>query len=270
MTDSLFSLGLDYSLVGMTDYCIVPEGASTQAIPLGGPKDVDVEALLRLKPDLVLANQEENSRQVVEALQNAGIPVWLTFPKTVNDAVDILWNLVEIYRCNEPIERLQTLDIALGWERAAGVDRPLKRYFCPIWIETGEQDRNTFMTFNDETYCGDLLHLLGGENVFGGRQRRYPFLANFGEVDAEEPGDRDTRYPWVTAQNICDADPEMLIFPTEPYPFDMETVQSFCQMYPDLQAVRKGKVNLVDGRLVTWYGTRLAQALAELPALFMD
>ena len=73
MTESMFSLGFDQALVGITDYCIYPEGALQHLPRLGGPKNPDLSRILNLHPDLVLANQEENTPQTVHGLEAAGI-----------------------------------------------------------------------------------------------------------------------------------------------------------------------------------------------------
>jgi ABC-type Fe3+-hydroxamate transport system substrate-binding protein len=266
----MITFGLGDALVGITDYCPTPEGNENTPVRLGGPKDTDIAALMALRPDLVIANQEENPRAIVEAIREGGIPLWLTFPKSVAQAVESLWDLLRIFRCEDQVVRLQTLEIALGWERAAGADRTPRRYFAPIWVDQTHDGQGCWMTFNDQTYAGDLLRLVGGENAFAHRQRLYPKEANFGGCPPEDPGDRDTRYPWVSGQDIREANPEVLIFPTEPYPFDVDAVDQFCQSFPDLPAVQANRVVLVDGKLITWHGIRLAQSLAELPTLFMQ
>ena len=83
MTESLFDLGLGDVVVGITDYCIYPAELLKNLPRVGGTKDVSEDEILDLKPDFVIANQEENSRQLVEKLEAAGIRVWVTFPKSV-------------------------------------------------------------------------------------------------------------------------------------------------------------------------------------------
>lgn len=85
LTESLFELNLGGRVVGVTDYCIYPESA--KALPkVGGTKNPDLEKIKALQPDLVMLNSEENRREDAEALQAAGIPIWVTQPETVRDA----------------------------------------------------------------------------------------------------------------------------------------------------------------------------------------
>src|SRR5437879_2886394 len=91
-SDTLNVFTLGSTILGRTRYCDAPE-----AIPLvGGTKDVDVEAVARLEPDLILANQEENSRQHLEKLAQLGLPVFVSFPRTVTEGLSHLARLARI------------------------------------------------------------------------------------------------------------------------------------------------------------------------------
>jgi ABC-type Fe3+-hydroxamate transport system substrate-binding protein len=164
--------------------------------------------------------------------------------------------------------RVQNLERTLDWVRSASAGKKPRPYFCPIWQgETGSGDR-WWMTFNQHTYIHDLLQLLGGQNVFAERERRYPLQADLGHVEPEAPGERDTRYPRVTLAEIQAAQPEVILLMTEPYVFDQSHFQELGELLPDTPAVREGRVYPVDGSLLTWHGTRLARALRELSDLF--
>ena len=92
MTESLFNLGFGKFVVGITDYCIHPKAEVERLHRVGGPKNPRMEDILRLHPDLVIVNQEENSQQTVSELNVYGISTWLTFPKTVDEAIADLWS----------------------------------------------------------------------------------------------------------------------------------------------------------------------------------
>jgi len=140
---------------------------------VGGPKNVRIQDILRLRPDLVIANQEENSRVDIEKLDENGVPVWVTFPKTIRQSLDDLWALTDLYHRKLAVDRLRSLEVALDYARMAASDVRRVRYFCPIWEEKTEGGR-WWMTFNAETYPNDLLSLLGGDNVL----RIVPFTIN--------------------------------------------------------------------------------------------
>ena len=121
------------------------------------------------------------------------------------------------------------------------------------------------MTFNFQTYMSDVLAKCGGMNVFSGRMRRYPLDADLGLADPVEAGDRDTRYPRVTLDEIRQAAPEIILLPSEPYEFGEDDIPQIKEWLADTPAVRDDRVHLIDGSLLTWPGTRLARALADLP-----
>ncbi len=274
MTESLFDLGLGESLVGITDYCIHPAEALAELPRIGGPKNPRLEDILALQPDLVIANQEENTRQAVEAMEAAGLRVWVTFPKTVRQSVDVLWILVGIYGSRPAAVRLETLEITLDWAASAAEDQPKQRYFCPIWEDQTSSGERWWMTFNCQTYAHDLLRLAGGENVFADRERRYPLSADLGAGEAQEAGvedkasNRDTRYPRVSLDEIRAAGPEVILLPSEPFPYDEKHLQTFRELLAGTPAVENGRIHLLDGSLITWHGTRLGSALRELPIFF--
>lgn len=267
MTESLFALGLGERVVGITDYCIRPEGDVDRLIRLGGPKNPRVQDILSLKPDLVVANMEENTRSAVEALEAEGVPVWVTFPKTVRQALDVLWTLAGLYQSGLAAARVESLEIALEWAQKAAEHLPPVRYFCPIWLDRTSSGQSWWMTFNKQTYADDLLHLLGGENVFAERERRYPLAADLGLEPPEDAGDRDTRYPRVSIQEIRSANPDLILLPDEPYQFTEAHSNELIDLLSETAAVRNGQIHQLDGSLITWHGTRLAQALQILPGM---
>jgi iron complex transport system substrate-binding protein len=267
-TESLFDLGFGEAVVGVTDFCIYPAQA-LQGLPrLGGPKNPRVNDILELEPDLVLANWEENTLKTVEALEAAGIRVWVTFPKTVRQALDMLWLLIGVFHSTAAAAKLETLELALDWAISAGGDRPPVRYFCPVWQDKTADGLAWWMTFNQDTYSHDLLGLLGGQNIFAERQRRYPLMADLGLAKPQKTSRADNRYPRVTLEEIREADPELIILPSEPFSYSEEHLHKIKELFSGTTAIRQQCVYLVDGSLITWHGTRLAHALQELPGLF--
>ncbi len=267
MTESLFDLGFGSAVVGITDYCSQP-AAQVEGLPrLGGPKNPAVADIIDLKPDLVIANWEENTLQAVESLEAAGVKVWVTFPKTVRQALDLLWTLAGLFHSSLAAARVESLEVGLEWAQKAAQNRTPVRYFCPIWYDAGEGDRAWWMTFNSETYSSDLLHQLGGENAFAGRERRYPLDADLGRVAAQDPGGRDTRYPRLALDEILAVDPELILLPDEPYAFSSAQEAEIKELFSATSAVREGRTHQLDGSLITWHGTRLSKALQALPEL---
>jgi ABC-type Fe3+-hydroxamate transport system substrate-binding protein len=266
VTESLFDLNLGDRLVAITDYCIYPEAGVAKLPRIGGTKNPDTQRIIDLRPDLVIANREENRKEDVVALQQAGIPVWVTFPHTVAEAFNLLWNIMHVF--DEPlmVPRIRLMEQTMDWiwriSEKKLEDNPC-RVFAPIWLDP-------LMTFNADTYAHDLLRICGAINVFGERDRLYPLKADLGQAEPLAPDDprssgRDTRYPRVTMEEVVAAQPDMILLPSEPFHFTQEHVTLFAGL--DIPAAHNGQIILIDGSLLTWHGTRLAYALDTIPAL---
>jgi ABC-type Fe3+-hydroxamate transport system substrate-binding protein len=237
LTEALFALGLGGRVVGVTDWCVHPSDGVAKLPKLGGTKNPDLEALRALRPDLVIANREENRRRDVERLEAAGIRVWVTYPRTVREGARLLRELAElgaepeaVARVVEPVERAVE-------EAEARAGSPRARVFCAIW-------RDPWMAVGGDTYADDLLRACGGENVFASRSER--------------------RYPRVTLAEVEAARPEVILLPDEPYAFGPADAAELRRLR--VPAAREGRIHLVDGTLVSWYGPRIARALATLGA----
>ena len=240
ITEILFAIGAGDRVVGCTIYCTEPpEGVATKT-RVGGEKNPRLDVIRELDPDLVIANVEENVREHVDTLRAWGIPVHVIYPRTVADGIRLVGELGALLEVGGPARGLEAeLQARYDQVRAATVGRRPRRVFCPIW-------RRPYMTINRDTYIHDMLAVSGGANVFG-----------------DEPG----RYPEVSLEQVAAADPEVILLPDEPYRFRRPHVADFAP-FPDLRAVRDGRIHLVDGKLLSWYGPRIAEALRVLPPLF--
>ncbi len=268
LTESLFELGFGEVVVGVTDYCVHPSEHLVDLPRLGGPKNPRVDEIIALQPELILVNWEENTRRTVEELEAAGILVWVTFPKTVREALDLLWILVGVFHSRLAAARVESLEVALDWAQQAAQQRAPLRYFCPIWYEKTSAGLPWWMTFNRHTYPHDLLLTLGGENAFSDRERRYPLEADLSLAEPQDSDGWDTRYPRLSLEEIRLSNPELILLPNEPYAFTNNDRDELIAQLADTQAVQGGRVYPIDGSLITWHGTRLARALQELPILF--
>lgn len=238
LTEALFALGLGDRVLGVTQWCVHPAEAVARLPHLGGTKDPDLDAIRALEPELVIANREENTRRDVARLESWGIPVWVTYPRTVAEAVALLREIA-VRGAREAELRTVVEPIEASVERAAR-ERPqrLTRYFCPIW-------KSPWMAVGADTYASDLLGLCGGENVFANREGR--------------------RYPLVRDPEIVAAAPEVILLPDEPYAFGPREVTEFAAV--PVPAARDGRIHLIDGTLVSWYGPRIGRAIETLRVL---
>ncbi|MBN8634957.1 MAG: ABC transporter substrate-binding protein [Anaerolineae bacterium] len=261
VTESLFELGVGDRVIGITDYCVHPAEQVARLPRIGGTKNPDVEQIIALRPDLVIANQEENREADVVALRAAGIPVWVTFPKTVREGFNLLWNFMYVFDEPSMVERIRSTEWLCDWlER---MEQPECKVFVPIWSDP-------LMTFNADTFAHDVLRVCGGTNVFADRERLYPLAADLGQAEplsADDPraAGRDTRYPRVTLAEVEAAQPDVILLPSEPFAFNASHIPVFAAL--DIPAARNQNIRLVDGSLLTWHGTRLARALNTLPNL---
>ncbi|KAA3648336.1 MAG: hypothetical protein DWQ07_04905 [Chloroflexi bacterium] len=267
-TESLFTLGFGDTVVGITDYCIHPAEALSDLPRLGGTKNPEVDEIIALKPDLVFTNQEENTSQAIQSLVDADVPVWLSFPQNVDQCINMLFDLVAIYHTDLAAMQLKALQNAIDWARGAAESQEPISYFCPIWQD--EADGQTWwMTFNQHTFPHDLLAVFGGQNIFAERQRQYPLAADLGKQESDSGDEHeDTRYPRVTIEEVVEANPALILLPSEPFVFDDAHRTALMDILAETAAVKNNNVYLVDGSLITWHGTRIAMALQELPQYF--
>ncbi|WP_198653577.1 helical backbone metal receptor [Actinocorallia populi] len=210
-------------LAGATDWCTHPQSLDVPRVR--GTKNPDVERVIGLRPDLVLANEEENRVPDLEALRAAGIPVWVTVIRTVDEALTSLRRMLT-EACGLP---------APSWLEAAGrawSDHPApgpgtRRAVIPIW-------RRPWMVVGRDTFAGDVLARLGVANVYAGHPERYP------RIPIEE---------------ILAAAPDLVVLPDEPYAFGPADGP---ECFPGLETA------LVSGRDLTWYGPSLVDAPSRL------
>lgn len=238
ITELLFSLGLDERIVGVTKFCTHPPEGVAKKIKIGGEKDPDLQKILDLQPDLVVANVEENRREDVEALRAAGIPVFVTYPRTVQEGIElirILGRLTETVpvagAMAGPIEQVYRETVEQTRNR-----RPA-RVFCPIW-------RKPYMSINRDTYVHDMIRVSGGENIFQ---------------------DRPERYPKTSLEEVEQLRPEVILLPDEPYPFKTKHLEELRTL--DVPAILAGQIFLIDGKLLSWYGPRIGESLKVLRGL---
>lgn len=247
-TYTLFALGCGERVVGRTTYCDQP--AEAAAIPtVGGTKDVDVDAVLALAPELVIANQEENSRPALERLAER-VPLLVSMPRRVPDAVA---HVARLARALDVARAPAVVDlIRRGYELCAAAAPPVRATaFVPIWMDP-------LMTMNADTFGADVLAAVGIGNAFDDRLRLYPLAADLGKAAAADPRGRDQRYPRVTVEEVAARAPALVVLPDEPHAFSPADRAALAAAVPGARQVD------VSGRDLFWYGAWTIEALPRL------
>ncbi|MFI2377764.1 helical backbone metal receptor [Streptomyces sp. NPDC018964] len=210
------------SLAGATDWCTRPAGLDV--VRLGGTKNPEVDRIVALGPELVVANEEENRPSDLAALRAAGVDVLVTEVRTLPQAFRELDRVLTA--CGVPARPRWLDEAEAAW---AALPAPAERRTAvvPVW-------RRPWMVLGRDTFAGDLLSHLGVDHLY-----------------AHHP----ERYPRVPLDALRAADPDLVVLPDEPYRF---TADDGPEAFPGLPCA------LVDGRHLTWYGPSLAEAPTAL------
>ena len=162
ITRSMIDFGLDEHIVGITDYC--EPGGLIDVVRVGGTLTPRIDLIHDLDPDLVIANVEENPEEIVSQLTDAGLDVWISYPKTITDCINDLWHLARIFGIAERVSNtITSMERTIVWLNQASAGMRGKRVFCPIWFD------NWWMTINRDTYVHSVVELCGGSNIFASR-----------------------------------------------------------------------------------------------------
>lgn len=217
-------------LVGLTDYCTHPAGLAAERV--GGSKYPKVDAVLELRPDLVLANSEENRPEDVERLRADGIPVWVTAaPATVPAALASLRRLLT--QAFELVEPRWLCAAEEAWAESLPITATA---VVPVW-------RKPWVVLGRDTFAGDVLRRLGVAGAYEAHDDRYP-----------RPKLDELRAKFNSARPDA---ADLLVLPDEPWEF---TDDDGPDAFPGVPYV------LVSGRYLTWYGPSLVEAHHELAA----
>ncbi|HUR61367.1 MAG TPA: helical backbone metal receptor [Candidatus Thermoplasmatota archaeon] len=233
-TESLHALGLAARVVGRTRFCIHPEPWVGTVPAVGGTKDARLDRILALRPDLVVADKDENPKALVEALQAAGVEVLWSEIDAVEDAARFLEALGRRCGADQAATVLaRDLRAAMAEVAVAGGGGPGVPVFCPIW-------HAPWMTFDRTAYPSAMLAAVGLRNVFADHAGPKYFQVADGEVAA--------------------AGAQWSLLPSEPFPFHRHPVDT-SGLGP---AGHPERVRVIDGEALTWFGARTAAGLREL------
>jgi ABC-type Fe3+-hydroxamate transport system substrate-binding protein len=224
ITETLRAWGIDP--VACTRFCEQPD------LPhVGGTKDPDLEAIVALRPDLVVVDEEENRREDADALVAAGVEVFVTAVRSVADVDPTLARLAAAVGLTPARPRFWRGSSTESWKIPSKVPEVASgstTAFVPIW-------RRPWMTINGDTYGSSLLEAVGVDNVYAGDAARYPTIEDLDEVRARRP--------------------DRVLAPSEPYPFAERHRAELETVAPAL---------FVDGQDLFWWGVRTPAAIQRL------
>lgn len=223
-TELLVDLGLRDQIVGLTKFCVHPNGLIKEKTVVGGTKQVRVDKIKALQPDIILCNKEENTAAMVKDLE-AIAPVHVSDIKTVDDTLSLIHSYGSIFQIQEKANRFVSQIQQKHTDFLKDIDRkaPCRKVAYFIW-------KDPWMVAGGDTFIDYLLGECGFENVFKNENGRYP------EVALEKLQDVD--YVFLSS---------------EPFPFADKHIKEIAQY-------TRAKIMLVDGEYFSWYGSRLLGA----------
>ena len=229
-TELLFDLGLDDEVVGITKFCIHPENWLKEKTIIGGTKNFHLDRIKALQPDLIIANKEENTKELIEELA-LDYPVYISDINNIEDALQMIADVGKLTGKSTLAEDLIS-DIKNSRNDLSSTNQSKKSCYYFIW-------KNPWLTVGGDTFINTMIEEAGFISL----------------------SKNQTRYPEIDLDNI-DKQPDFLLLSSEPYPFKQEDADFLKTKFP------ASKIIFVDGTYFSWYGSRLTKAftyLSELP-----
>jgi ABC-type Fe3+-hydroxamate transport system substrate-binding protein len=242
ITEALCMLGLEDSLVGVTDYCVHPAHVVERTPHVGGTKNPSLQQITELHPDLVIVNTDENRRQTFDSLKAAGLNILVTQTDSL-DEVEEAWRRIGEATGKEELAGTYRENIASAraYNRAALRDMDCIPALIPVW-------RDPWMASGSGTYMESLLSECGFHNVLSHAGKKWVKIA----------------LPSGREHDACALQerPEAVLLPSEPYHFTDQDRSAFAAI-----GVPPAKVHLVDGVLLSWWLSRTVVALEHFRRL---
>jgi ABC-type Fe3+-hydroxamate transport system substrate-binding protein len=225
-SELLFDLGLADRVVGVTKFCIHPKEQVKQKVKVGGTKNFNFDKIDELQPDLIIGNKEENYKEGIEQLQQK-YNVWMSDIYTLADALQMLQQVGQLTGTETRAAELEQ-SISYGFEQLQPIQPSIKTAYF-IW-------RKPYMA-------------VGSRNIIDHILRRCGFVNAFADLE---------RYPEISPEQLQQADPQLILLSSEPYPFKEKHIAEFRELCP------RASIKVVDGEMFSWYGSRLLKAPAYL------
>lgn len=228
LTELLFDLGLGNNVIGRTRFCVHPKDKVPDIPIVGGTKNPRLDKIRDLKPDLIIANKEENRQSDVDQLKRE-FDVLITEISTIDEALFAIHDIG--YTCGVQSGAKNLIkEIQKKMEQVP--DEPVVSAAYFIW-------RDPWMTAGNDTYIHSVLSHWKYENVYGDQ----------------------LRYPKTTLHELSLKKPKIIFLSSEPYPFKEKHIKEVGDVCPSSNIV------LVNGEWFSWYGSRMLKAFKSLNVL---
>ena len=229
-TELLHYLNLGDEVIGITKFCIHPKKWHEAKTIIGGTKNVDIEKVRGLKPDLIIGNKEENSKADILKLKEFA-PVWMSDIYTLEDSLDMILQVGQLTnRAPQSLELIEKIKSEFNDLKEITTNFPRTSTLYFMW-------HNPSMIAGNRTFIGDMLDKCGLENV--ANIERYEELKKDKEVD-------------------------LVLLSSEPFPFREKHIKEYQSRFP------KANVCIVDGEMFSWYGSKLKEAPKYFANLLND
>lgn len=225
LTQLVLDLGLGDRLIGRTRFCIHPEVRVKDIPIIGGTKTPNIEKILGMKPDYIIANHEENRKDDIEILQKE-VSVNITEINTINDAINTICELGGDFELAKPAQKLVDKILVLLTE--TNENTPVSAAYF-IW-------KDPWMVAAKETYIDAVLSHYKLENIFSDQQR----------------------YPQISIDELSKRSPQVILLSSEPYPFKGKHIKEIQEACPN------SHIQLINGEWFSWYGSGMLNAFTEL------
>ena len=221
ITELLFHLGLGDYVIGRTQYCVIPMEALSKPV-IGGTKAVRFDKILALEPDLIIANKEENTEEIVTKCEQI-CSVYVSNVQTIHSAINMITDIGQLTGTSTKAENL-VQQIESKREKWHLQNLDIKTCLYLIWKEP-------YMTIGVDTYIYHMLQEMGLENCL-----------------------YDFRYPTLSVEKMRELAPKYILLSSEPFTFSLKDVDELSELIPD------STILLVDGTYFSWYGNRIEMA----------
>lgn len=231
LTEAVVLLGGESLLVGRTRFCTHPPFAVKGLQKVGGTKNPDLKVILGLKPHLVLASKEENLKEDIEKLLEAGLFVWVSRAEAPLQAFAELKELKSLLGLSDPKGLLKRATLAYERLKGSFSQKMPIRVLCFVW-------RRPFMVIGQDTYAASLLEDAGFITPLKGR------------------------YPEITQEEVLSINPDLILLPDEPYPFGPSDAKELTLAFERAQKPLP-PLRFVRGKNLFWPGIRAPLGLLE-------